>query len=208
MCAEPSKSSWASLRFSVTVVCLSLVTCVVPETSPRSVSAFVFEDAGACPFECCTYREWTTHKPTTVHSDRSLKSPVNFRLKPGEPVTGLTGVVVTRKPGRTVIDRPVTLECGSEKVEAKPHEVLSLLHYEGEGYFKFKFRGAICVGEIPFPVKREKKFGVLGDAREIRTYLHTETVPETIWWVQVKNSDGKVGWTNEPAHFEHMDACE
>jgi len=131
-----------------------------------------------------------------------------FRLKPGDPVTGLTGVVVTLKPGKAVIDRPVTLDCGSENLEAKPHEVLSLLHYEGEGNFKFKFHGRICIDEIPWPVKREKEFGVLGDLREIKTYLHTETVPETIWWVLVKNSDGKVGWTNEHGHFEHMDACE
>jgi hypothetical protein len=194
----------------LTLAYLSLIVCmVVFEPPPRFVAASYFEDEGACPFECCIYREWTTNQPTTVHRGRNVKSPVEFRLKTGDTVTGLTGVVVTLKPGKTVIDRPVTLDCGSEKIRAKQHDVLNLLHYQGEGDFKFKLRGKICEGEVPWPVNREREFGALGtDRREIKSYLHTETVPETIWWVQIRNRDGKVGWTNESNHFEHQDACE
>ncbi len=62
-----------------------------------------FEDHGACPFECCTYRGWTVETTTELRAARSLQAPVVFSVKPGENVVGLNGVVVTRKPGRAVV---------------------------------------------------------------------------------------------------------
>ncbi len=56
-------------------------------------------DKGACPFECCTYREWNVTKPTTARKNMNDSSPVGFRMKPGERVMGITGVVITTQPG-------------------------------------------------------------------------------------------------------------
>src|SRR6476646_7599510 len=58
-----------------------------------------FEDEGACPFEGCTYRAWTTNMPVRVLKERREDSPVAFELPKGARVTALTGVVVTVVPG-------------------------------------------------------------------------------------------------------------
>lgn len=68
-----------------------------------------FEDHGACPFECCTYREWTVEEPTVLYRERDVRSP--------------------------------------------------------------------------------------------------QSAPEDVWWVQVRNRDGQVGWTDRSDHFGNMDAC-
>jgi hypothetical protein len=65
-----------------------------------------YEDSGACPFECCTYREWAVQAETTVRSARDDAAPVAFRVRPGQRVTGVTGVVVTTKLGRAVVSGP------------------------------------------------------------------------------------------------------
>lgn len=66
-----------------------------------------FDNWGVCPFECCTYRDWTAEDEVPVHKSRSERSPVAFRLKPHERVDALTGVVVTEKAGVIRINRPV-----------------------------------------------------------------------------------------------------
>jgi hypothetical protein len=100
-----------------------------------------FEDPGACPFECCTYREWIVEKDTALYRKRDKRSPVVYRVKKGDVVTGVTGVVVTLTPGKAKVLKPTILGHGNEKVEAKPGELLYTLHYEGEGYWKLWFKG-------------------------------------------------------------------
>ena len=59
-----------------------------------------FEDAGACPFEGCVYREWVATNVVQVRRDRTTAAPPAFRVRAGERVTALTGVVVTVRAGR------------------------------------------------------------------------------------------------------------
>jgi hypothetical protein len=46
-------------------------------TKPR----LPYLDWGACPFECCTYREWVAIAPIDVYKSRDEKSNVVFKLK-------------------------------------------------------------------------------------------------------------------------------
>ena len=55
------------------------------------------------------YTNWIAKREIAVHQDMSEASPVIFRIRKGEWVTGLTGVVVTTKPGEARVSRPVTL---------------------------------------------------------------------------------------------------
>jgi hypothetical protein len=171
------------------------------------VSPF-YEDEGACPFECCTYREWTATELTVVHENRDSTSGVVFSLQPDEKVIGITGVVVTVEPGVAVVTRPLTVTCGAESLTARPGETFDLLHYEGEGFFKFKFRGRLCSGDVPWPTGTEKEHGSFGDRGPVLNHIRTESLPKTVWWVNLKNRAGKTGWSNEPDHFAHVDACE
>jgi len=102
---------------------------------------------GACPFECCTYRQWTANAPIIVLTARRRNAPVAFRLKAGETVQGLTGVVVTTRAGAAKVFRATTV--GARRAKASPGDQLLLLHYQGEGYWKFWFRGRIDSDQLP-----------------------------------------------------------
>lgn len=68
-----------------------------PLKQPRP--SLPYESHGACPFECCTYREWSVDRDTDVFGDYRAKTPAKFHLKRGQKVAALTGVVVTTRLG-------------------------------------------------------------------------------------------------------------
>src|SRR5579864_4051618 len=57
-------------------------------------------DENACPFEGCTFREWTVMKDSTLYSTWQDTRTETGKLKARDKVTGLTGVHITRKPDR------------------------------------------------------------------------------------------------------------
>src|SRR5262249_12731909 len=148
------------------------------------------QDQGACPFECCTYREWAVRAATVFYKDRTTNSPIAFRSRPGEKVTGLTGVVITLKLGKAIIKKTGTLAEGKNVVRVKQGEELYLLNYVGEGYYKFWLRGGI------YPEQME------GGNDMVRLL----SKPQTEWWVKVKDGQGRIGWSKQTNHFDGMDA--
>jgi hypothetical protein len=163
-----------------------------------------YEDRGACPFECCTYREWSVEADTVLYRTRSTKSRAAFRVKKGERVTGLTGVVVTLEPGRATATGDVTIRReGGREVKVKRGDLLYLLHPIGEGYFKTWFRGRLY--EVQPEGVAEHASRPEGIAR--LPYLRLLSRPRTVWWVKVRNSRGQVGWSRQDDHFGDMDAC-
>ena len=40
-----------------------------------------YKDVGACPFECCTYRDWFAGKPISVFKTMNSGSPVAFKTQ-------------------------------------------------------------------------------------------------------------------------------
>jgi len=168
--------------------------------APESGSAgprLPFYDWGACPFECCTYREWIANAPTAVLKARRKTAPVAFQLKAGESVQGLTGVVVTTRAGTAKVFRATTL--GERRIQVSPGDQLQLLHYQGEGCWKFWFRGHVDSDQIP---------DITDQGSDSELDLRIVTHPLTVWWVRVRNSRGQDGWTEQTDHFDHMDACE
>src|SRR5947208_17187007 len=96
----------------VSLVVLAVAGCSAPQPQQQNVPPVAppapvryegpplpFEDDGACPFEGCTYRAWTTNMPVRVLTERRQDAPVAFELPKGARVTALTGVVVTVVPG-------------------------------------------------------------------------------------------------------------
>lgn len=163
-----------------------------------------YEDHGACPFECCTYREWSVEADTTLYRSRSTKSRAAFRVKKGERVTGLTGVVITLETGRAVANGAVTIR-GVDGREAKVRrgDVLYLLHPIGEGFFKTWFRGRLY--EVQPESAAEHAARPEADAR--LPYLRLQSRPRMVWWMKVKNMRGQVGWTQQNKNFGEVDAC-
>jgi hypothetical protein len=143
-----------------------------------------FEDYGACPFECCTYREWIAKKDTEVRASHKTESLVIYTIKKGQKVHALTGVVITTKPGRARVEKPISI--GNVKI-AKG-EIVYLLTYQGEGTYKLWFKGKLINGDCQMELSIIDK-------------------PESIWWVNIQNSNGQTGWSDEPDNFDYQDAC-
>jgi hypothetical protein len=154
-----------------------------------------FRDVGACPFECCMYREWTVNKDTKLLKQMSDNSAVAFKVTKGEKVNGLTGVVITTKPGIGKAIRDTYLEGYLKNVEKEKKmrirkgQTFSLLTYEGEDVYLISYKG------------------VLFTVSMYNDNLLKVNSPKSIWWVKIKNKKGQVGWTKLPENFDDMDAC-
>jgi len=164
---------------------LAKTTSRPPKTDTRS-AATAFEDRGACPFECCEYRDWIAEAGVDAHQEMRENSAKVFRVKKGERVKALTGVVITTKPGRARVSRPISLEGRRANVG----DIVELLTYAGEGAYKLRYHGALIEPNAGY-----------SDS------LTIQTEPKSIWWVKLKNKRGQIGWTNKPDSFGNKDAC-
>lgn len=158
-----------------------------------------YEDPGACPFECCTYREWDVVKEVAVHRSRSEKSPVSYRLAAMDKVTALTGVVVTTRPGVVTVAKAAKMNftvktpSGPQGLTVPAGGRFYLLHYLGEGYFKIWYEGHVFSQEVFDP----DPDGV----------FHTQSRPQDQWWAQLRNAKGQVGWAQVNGAFTNIDGC-
>jgi hypothetical protein len=169
----------------------------------RKALPFYYEDYGACPFECCTYRRWTVNADTIIYQDRVEGARAAFRVKKGEHVMGLTGIVITLKPGKAVVKKATQLGLNGHQVRVKAGDVLYLLHYEGEGIYKFWFGGRIYEAEMPSAPDQVSQ----SPADKRLQYIQLVSEPQTVWWVKVRNERGQTGWSKQDDHFGDMDAC-
>jgi hypothetical protein len=155
----------------------------------------------ACPFECCTYGRWTATRDVTVYTRRSTSAPKAFTIPRGTKIVAVTGVVVTTKAGRVRTLRALTLGEGRKRVDVPAGEMISILHYLGEGYYSFWYRGETYAdGRLVEPTASGPK--VFGGAA-----VELLAAPEWEWWVKVKRRNGRVGWVVGNAGFDGADAC-
>ena len=189
------------------LLCCSLTAGAAPaQRKPRDSSRppRMYADFGACPFECCMYRRWGVNADTVFYKERSTRSPVVFRARKGEHVTGLTGVVITIEPGVVRVKKEMTLGVDGRSVKARPGDVLYLLHYMGEGHYKFWLRGRVYQDMMPTQPRMIQSDEDEARARELIEFV---SEPETVWWVKVRNRRGQVGWTRQNEHFSDVNAC-
>ena len=166
--------------------------------APASMPALPYESPGACPFECCTYRTWTVQADTDILSDRTTGAPVAFRVRKGETVVGVTGVVVTTSPGRARAWKDTVIGDLEARIAVRRGETVHLLHYLGEGYWKTWVRGReIEINEI----------GCMGDTNTPQPCgLRILSKPRTTWWVKIRSGE-REGWTRQVDRFGNIDAC-
>jgi len=153
-----------------------------------------YENWGVCPFECCTYREWTADDDIPLHRSRDDRSPVVFRLHQGETVDALTGVVVTVKPGVIHIDQ--SLQDGflpgheAPQLSLKAGDTVYMLSPLGEGSFLFWYQGKVYhSGNALAGIKGSEGTG-----------------SQMTWWKLIRNRSGQSGWTRSN-RFRNVDAC-
>ena len=174
-----------------------------------------YVDNGACPFECCTYRDWTAEVRLTAYKQYESRGrrELAFTLKTGERVTAMTGVVITASAARVRIIKPVTLEVHSrrfpkapvERISLSPGDRVYLLTPLGEGWMSGWADGRLLesfdaadFADTNFCSRNPRCSGVV------------ENEANREWWIKVRNSRGQIGWVLMPRKgpaFGNTDAC-
>jgi hypothetical protein len=156
---------------------------LVDNGADSEARVYAYEDFGACPFECCTYRSWRSKVTLVLRERRKEESPVISTVQAGAQMDALTGVVVTLTAGKAILKNAD--EC-RDLPAAKPGDKIEVLNYLGEGVWLSRFQGQL--GECQF---------------------NPTTPPQTVWWIQIRSPDGLIGWTRSSESFdvETMDAC-
>ena len=185
-----------------------------------------FEDEGACPFEACVYRVWIAREPVVVRTERRTDAPVAFRVTAQEKVEAVTGVVVTVKAGRARFQVPVDLHYFGDyirdpgtgeaigrrdeddgSIHVEPGQTLYLLTYYHEGHARAWFQGrlyqSLDASMELFNAVCNFESGRRRSVASNPAYCSGTIIehPQSVWWVQIRNSSGQVGWTNEPDKF-------
>lgn len=189
------------IRTAALIVILSTTAGIVSLVSALSQPAprLPYEDHGACPFECCTYREWSVRQETELLTERRDDASVVVSLHAGDRVIGITGVVVTTQLGLAeVVGR--TTESGKERT---PGDKWQVLNYVGEGYWRVWDNGSV------FDEFISDERACQSEAARGRTMCSVllRSRPVTTWWVRVRGPQGQEGWTRHVDRFGNIDAC-
>ena len=188
------------MKARLVVACLAgvLVGCRAP--SRAEGPPLPFDEEGACPFVCCTYREWTVDWDTDVYTDRTPGASVSTHVSLGQTVQALTGVVSTTRVGRAVADRMVTV--GTRHLPVASGAPIYLIRNVGGGDWKIWVDGQVDQQYIP-------NQGYCTGARQSSDECAIRVVeqPENVWWVRVRDARGTEGWTREVDHFGNIDSC-
>ena len=157
-----------------------------------------YVDRGACPFECCTYREWKTEVATVAYARPDKRSRRVGTFRAGSKVMGLTGEVRTITPGKFVISKA--------HGKYKPGDVLWVYTPLGEGFYKVWFKGRMYQEGLDYMSgPYEQSYPRCEDRPDCWGELKQELRVE--WWVKVRSAQGWVGWTDKTENFSNMDAC-
>ena len=187
----------AAVIVAAAASCLTLVAQSQTPSPPGP--PIPFEDPGACPFEGCsyTYRQWTTNARVTLRKERRSDSPVLFTLPAREKVTAITGVVITVKPALVRFERAAMIA----DVRMEAGDVLHMLTYQGEGFTK-----AWIKGKLYTDVDTAEFYNGVCDHKPERCAGKIVEKAMTEWWVQIRDRQGRVGWTSEPEKFDGKSA--
>ena len=148
---------------------------------------------GACPFECCQYRDWTVEKSTVLYAEPGSRKAVGTAAK-GTRVRGLTGEVrLTPEPVGVVFDG-----------EFRAGTIVFLLDYMGEGFGRVYADGKTVTAEVSGTLRY--CFHPSGNCWG-ETLFPPDTGRKSVWWVKVRLGNGVVGWTDQGDSFGNKDAC-
>jgi hypothetical protein len=188
-----------SSRFVVLFAALLLAAC--GKTTQQAGPPVPFDEDGACPFQCCTYREWSVEYPTDVHGDRRDQSPIAFHVDANDTVNATTGVVTTTKIGRAQASRDVHV--GASHVLVPAGQPIYLIRNVGGGDWKIWVGGVVDRQYIP-----SQGYCTPEKQSSDECAITVVDQPVNVWWAKVSNTRGQMGWTREVDHFGNIDACE
>ena len=139
----------------------------------------------ACPFEGCTYRQWTAHEVVPVYGTWKEKRREIARLAVGDKVVAITGVVITYRPGVIRVDEDVP------DAELKTGDLIRTYTYHGERDTEACFKGKYYrFFDIHFSKSED---GFCGRQHCEGTYIDAG---QKAWWAKVKLKSRRTGWVD------------
>ena len=169
------------MRFLVFALFLFVAVETVEAESPGSPPS-LYVSKGACPFECCMYREWTANRDLEL-MDHPGGKPI-AQIRKHDIVSARTGEVRTH-PLRFRITQKGP---DKEDVSIPIGSTVYLLHPVGEGYWLVWYQGKT--------IQMDPQY--IGPG------------PRYQRWAKVKIHSGQVGWVQMSVTalpFENIDAC-
>lgn len=155
-----------------------------PSPKPTPQPQLPFEDWNACPFETCAYGEWTFPRELTVYDSREDSRREVAKVPAGEKVIGVTGVVITERPGVVRLDRDLPLQ------HLRAGDTILTYADRGEGFyavwFKDKYYQQFDVSFAKLPDGTG-----CGNDHCAATFLDLGT---KIWWAKIKFAPAREGW--------------
>lgn len=153
-------------------------------------------DWNACPFEGCAYRQWIAKAAVDVFDTWESNRTRIATLPAKAVVTGVTGVVITNKPGVIRMDRDLPQN------GLRRGDTILTYTYLGEGFSVVWLKGRFYRQyDITF-AKWPDGTGC-GGTHCAATYVD---LGEKVWWARVKMRSGVVGWVNmDKAEFSGVD---
>jgi hypothetical protein len=160
----------------------------------------VYVARGVCPFECCTYRDWTLETTATVRAEPSADASVIANLAVGTVIRADSGNVYVTQPGLVVADQPFPVEETPNAPMVAAGDTLYLLDNMGEGFVHTRYRGRI------YETSGAAWFGGGPPGSTTAGRLIRETVSQ--WWAHVTLADGRAGWVlMDDVRVDGADAC-
>ena len=188
-----------SIKSAIVIGALLMLVAACGRTE-RVGPPIPFDEPGACPFQCCTYREWSVDWGTDIRTDKRDDASVAFHVNLNDTVTALTGVVTTTKIGRATASRQVNV--GANRVPVAAGQPIYLLRSVGSGDWKIWMNGKTDEQYVGSPA-----YCASGKQTSDECALTVLEQPTTVWWVKVRDAQGREGWTREVDHFGNIDAC-
>jgi len=185
-----------SLLQRMLLLAVPVAFCQVPPSKPSSAPALPYMDWGACPFEGCAYRQWTVRKPVVLYDTWKEDRRELAHLAKGDKVLGMTGVVITSRPGVVVMSQDIPAE------NLHRGDKILTYTYGGEGHFLAWFKGRL------YPSYDLSRIGPAdgsgcGSTPCAGTFVDTG---KSVWWSRVKLRSGQTGWVKmEASAFDGVD---
>jgi hypothetical protein len=145
-----------------------------------------YVEQGVCPFEGCQYATWTALKEATVYDRWQEGRHAIASVAPKEKVTGLTGVVITFKPGVIRVDRDLPEQ------KLKRGDTILTYSYQGEGFSVVWVNGKL---EHDYDISFTKWPDGSGCGGQYCAATYID-LGKKEWWAQVKLESGTIGWIN------------
>jgi hypothetical protein len=176
---------------------LTLLLCIpVAEIAQSKRPELPFFDWNACPFEGCSYRQWTAQKKVLVYDTWKHTRQEVAKLAAGQKVTAVTGVVITYKPGIIRMDRDLP-----ERGLMRGDTILTYA-YRGEGTSAAWVNGKY---DPSFDISFTKWPDGGGCQRDYCAATYVD-LGKKEWWAKIKLKSGQTGWVNmDTAEFGGVD---